>query len=1496
MGLGAGCASGMTNKSSSQSTVEPGVPVGRRGRRALSRRARRVRLVCRVFVGTGLGVLLLVLVLMRSPVVAWVVADELEVLTGLEFEASSSVIGLDGRLVVRDLVMRLPGVDGEAGALLEAERADVMLDWSGVLRGDIEARSLWIRSPVIRVSESSETGELNLGALAGRGGVGGTGGVPASLPRIDITGGIIEFGRHGPGAYEHVKRVAVDGSVTPVSSTQPVYTIGLTEGLERAPTGASRAEERLLVDGRFDLERADLDVRVRNVELARWPAGVVPAAYRSVWERLGLRGTVSSVRIRYRPDAGVSADIALDGVAMDALVPVLEPSTGPEDPVPTVAYLSLREVFGVLSLSPDGLDADVSGRLDGQTFPIGVQLKTGGLSLDAPLRCVVVADRFRVAKTPVFLPHVPATVREYLRTFSGPTGEVDTRVEIVRAEERGAISVQGTLSLVDGTAAFEKFPYPFEQIAGTVRFTERRLDIDGLTGVSASGARLNASGWVEPLTDDAEAHVDVIAEDVPIDDLLRDSIPDSKDDLIDTLFDVTSYERLRSSGLLAGGEGGFELGGVADVRVRVRRPFGKKVRWDWDVTVSLARAGIVVSAFPLPIVGEDVELHIDDDVARVEAGRFRCAHGGDLDLSAQVTLRDGQEAVAWPEVSLSAVGVPVDELLLSAIPEDATPRDGRMGEEGLSVRTMLRRLGVMGEVSCSAKIIDRGEDDGGLRFDVNVDLADVRARPAEVDQNGGLFEIGSLSGTVRVRENGAAIEALRGKMRVASDEQGVWEPVGRFELDLEAPFSLLGDASAGKGEPAAGVSARARIEDLALSAPLERVVNVVSVEGAQRVRGLRERYQPRGVADTVLEVESGPDGGVRVDAEVSGLEGVSVLARIGQVGMDGFEGSVRVRSDDLERWSISPERSGFSLSVGRDPLGVFSVDGVVELQGERVVGGTGIDVRGTGVRLESDLVRRAMGEKRALVEREGVASARLLGSLRGVVGGEARVEVDGGVTRASGRVEPSEVSVLGSDGVWQRAEVSGVVTFDVEDDGDGSGARAWGAVESLRAQSDFWGARADGSWWWSEEGAGFDLRAGGSVRDEEVSVVRLLPEGVRRVAEQIELRTPGGVRLDDGSVAVGFEGDEVVSWSFGGDVTAQDASASVGVEISGFDGTVRVLAGAERDSEASATLTADADRVLVAGVELTDASARLQRVPGGGVEIDRVTAGCHGGRISGKIRVDPAVAAVPGVDGVGDDGVRLLRVSGGNAGDGSGTEAGGAGGGESWYRADVMISGAGFGAILADVERAAALRELDFESASDVEADPTRGDLDAWFSIEGLTGDLRSRVGRGSIRIARGDVVRLPVLFPLVQMSNLQLPRDDSLNYLETAFYISGPTMMFDRISVMGETIELVGRGTVTWPDYRVDMLFNSRGTSRVPVVSDLFEALRDEVVTTRITGTVGNPEVGGESFSTVRGLVGSVLEPTEGLRGGGDAPVRSGASAGGAGSGVERGVVMPAE
>lgn len=1438
------------------------------------------------------------LIVMRSPLVGNEVERQIESLTGGDWTADRAYIGLDGNLIVENLALNASGVPGPSARVLGAERAIAEIDWSGLplirwLSGSTSTTprvtALRLFKPVFRLAQSMDDGGMNLSGLTPAAG----NGVSAGLPQFDVIDGRIEFAEYSPraGTYFLLNTLPVAGSFMPASHTaggakQPVYTIRLQE-IGRPP-GARGETRGMILDGRIDLSTNDATLRLFNVSLDAWPPESVPSAMRDIWRRLNIEGAVSQAIFRYTLDAGITADITVDDVSMFALVP----AKGPNDPDAT---LSLRGVHGQIVISASGIHADLEGLLEDQAGPSRVQLDTYGLDLECALRCEIESKHINLRRDPAFLPYVPRTVREYLDRFGGPTADVDARVVILRGDPVDVKAAEfevpeGRLEFRGGQAAFHKFPYPFHDMSGIVDFDDQSIRIQHIRGTGPTGARLSAAGTITPLTDDAAVDLTIGVQGAPVDDHLLEAMQPSYRRLMDMLFSRRGHESLIAAGLIDNTidpveaekvqtvvpekppPPPFAFGGRAAIGIKILRPPGEDVEWSTDIDVSFDRAGIVPEPFPFPIVARNVQLKIDDDGAEFVDGQFTGLRGGRAELRASVRFAESPGAPMQPDVQILAYDVPVDDLLLNAVPGDeATDRSGQTP----SADEILSRLALQGTVDCRATIVAREESEiiplpvgvagppSPLDVDwtVAVNLDDVNATPREGlvggTRGGPRVCLRELTGEVEVSPKHVRIERLRaqlGRFETGRSDAGALEsePAGLFDIKLFA--STVPDLSTGRPPT---LEAGIVLENLELADPIEQAIAVFDLDAAATIADLRAARCPEGVVNARIDlkreqggpidvgVSMAPGAVVRVEALGGTVEAAGIIGRFSITAQAGGDSVDQVRFEGLQT----------RIAYNAEPSGTITLDGGFAVGIESLRPAAPADLRCAigGWRLESTLLA-------ALVDRFAPEDARARFaelSPAGVFDGQLELRDQGpaGGVRYAGRLRPRDLGLTIDDKPLRFDSVSGRLLFEVV-----AGAPApptgvkrplvQGHLDEMALTTEEWAISLDGPWSVAEStGDGgsaitADLRLGVRAEGLPESLAELLPQRVLRARESAGVRFNGPIELFDATLSLRPSGDpSAPPIRFAGTVRFSGLFADFGAELADARGTARISlepAGvSSHDSEdppLNANIGLALDACELGSIALMNLESQIEVSHDGRINVSRTTATCHGGQVYATVRAEPLAADRP-------DGGERIR-----------------------FDVDAIMSGVEFGPLLEDVRRAARGLEppegdADADQIPPIAGDATRGLVDARISLTGDSNDPRSRRGRGAIRISRGDVVRLPLILQLVQMSNLLVPTDDRLEYLQTSFYIDGPAAVFDEITLLSRSVSIVGTGTILWPNYELDMRFNSRSRSRIPVLTDLFEALRDELASTTVTGTLADPVIRPEPLTATRRLLGDVAQ-----------------------------------
>jgi len=1351
------------------------------------------------------------IVLTRSPLTRRLIEPRIERLIGAELDSSSVVIGLDGSLIINNAVLTVPGVAGEAGELLRVDRLRAKVDWWGVLGGT--PRLFWVRfdHPVARISVDRDSAELNFASCRLPG---SEGGAIDELPRIEVHDGIIQLGEHdASGWYESLKSVRVDGTLAPSGEVGTVggYVIRLDS------TEDSTLSEPIDVTGA--ITQNGLSLVLQPISLKDWPASSTPSVYRELLEQLDMDGRVRQTRFSYSYDGAVSAAIVFDGVALTLPFDVSGEIGGDR-------LARMREVNGVITFERDRVQADLRGSLE--DMPYEVSLAWHGTDVNAPFTCELLTTGYELLAHPEILPFAPRDVREKLVLFNNPTAILDARVLVERSagigDKPGPINVKGWIDFHDGTAAFEEMPYPFEGLSGLVVFDDELIQIVDVSGVGVGGGTVSASGTLTSTDEDAVIELDIKVRGIPIDEHMKRALGEGNGSVVDALFDAESHQRLLDQGLIAtpaqakrgaaraeqirleiestrgevdqlliaeadelerlAARPVFDLGGVVDADVQVRRDPDAETVWSRDVLVRLPSAGIVANMFPVPVYATDVELLIGESNAKLIGGRFEGLTGGAAEVSADIGF--GGETLI-PNIRIDAEGVPVDDRLLAGLPsgDNSGP---------FSIRENIAQLHIDGTIDCEAWIGRR--DAGTLGYEVAVTLDQLAASP---DNGVGLEQI---TGRLRADENAVDL-TLTGTLHDGASG----DACGNVLIEAHAPMP-------GVDSP---LSVRVSASNTDIGAPIETLLEAMTPTAAEKLRGLRSRFNPTGSLDVTAAMDRDESGRLRVEVEVDRCKSVEFDAAGGRVAIDSDVGRVDIVGD------LSPvvrfDHFGGRIRFDGEPGGRIELDGFVEFDGDN----GGVRTSDLGIKLTD-----AMFESAAV----GKAVERFMGSdaatkytsrePAGRFGIDARYvgDAERGPIALSGRILPKRIGSLQRGRRINIDDIGGEIEF----------GRRNGAIRALSGRSDGWRFGMDGIWIVDDAAisASLDLSLSSDGLPDDLRA--MLPEGLIRSLERASFAINGPLELTETSISINLPRDESTTGGVyaTGVMHVRDASAKLGFDLTEANGSVSFEI---ENNQQGATFGVDLllDTARCAKLRLESARISIRGKPDGRVVIPLISGDCHGGRVSGSVLIEPT-----------------LNPDAGRP-----------------FRAVVRLADVRFASVLADMrndEEPAELSEIPRGSIDD-----SRGALDADLTLGGIVGRIETFRGRGALRVSGGEVVDLPLLTPLIEVSNLRLPTNERLDFARADLYIDGGLLAFEDLSVFSRSVRILGYGTVGLPGLGLDLRFTTQSASRIPLLSDLVEGVRDEFVTMRVRGTLGDEAIETVQFTGTRRLLDQIfgVEPS---------------------------------
>ncbi|MCC5824361.1 MAG: hypothetical protein LAT64_12065 [Phycisphaerales bacterium] len=1391
----------------------------------------------------------LVLGLLQTPAAAWFVEPIMAAQTGLRVETGSVRVSPGGTVTITGARFSAPDIPGVPGEILVVDRIRARIDWRATLTGSPGLSHLMLTGPVLRFSQDADTGVLNAAAFKPiRGGGAGR------TPSVSVRRGTIELGEHRDARYSQLRRWSVVGEVDPADSAG-VSAFDFAAVPAEAAAGGSPSGSLGLTG---TVGPHGLRARLDGLRLEDWPPSIVPSRLREVYARLDLAGRLLPTEFAVSTDGEVTVRMTLDGVDLNL------PFDEDYELAGTGELLRMRQTRGTIEFNPDGFGAEISGLIDELRYD--VDLRWLGFAVDAPFKTELTTrfrmdDRFRPRR---FLPERAVSK---LDMFESPAGDVEARLHIARAAPGGRITLDGRAEVTNGSASYGGFRYPFRDMTATVVFSQDHLVIERVEGRGPSGAVLRGVGTFDGLDDLSRVAIDLTVSGVPIDRHLMDALTPGRRRLVEALFHPGRYRELLAEGLVRTpeGEGGpdaplFRFGGAADVVLELRRVPDRPEddRWVRETLVRLDHAGLVPEHFPLPIVARGVELRITDEELSLTGGRYEGLTGGQASVSAaldQSAARPGMDAL--PIVEITARGIPIDERLLAAIPGY---RDPPGPGQPVSLRSILDNLRIAGTVECHAEIGPR--PDGQLGFDVEAWMRGATARPnasvpgvpAPSPDEPDPLVLAGMTGVVYVTERMIVV-------RFQGDLQSPARPLAPTPITLLTQLTLperrggLGDvARTGgllpiqQGPPLPGpiLFAETRATGLDLAMPLEHAAAVVSPELAERLAELRSQRNP--------------DGIVSMRAEIEGIVGghTETLLAVDQVRSFAFDHEgVRHKVGASEGWmelmlGIHPRASfsGFSvpLTSGQVESGRLRLDGWAPLvrPGADRPGSSGgrLTAELSGGRIESPATRQVIGAfgggavRGWLDERQVSGSFELALDLTPLADAPpVRLDPNGYALpafAARGVLRPGSIGIELPGSRIAFDTVEGAVRFDGRS----------GRIDGLHAEAEGLSVRADGPWSYTPgRGAGFDLLLDASGRDFGPTLRALLPQALRDAADRFQIGVLGPLRAEDLRLAGKGLGTEQPTVRVSGLAEVSGAEAVIGVPITDLSGRVRFEAEAVGDRVGYA-IDLDADRLRAGRLRIENAGAVILADASrpGAVLIPEITGRMHGGRVAGSAQVHAVGEETRYWVDLHASDVRAAPVFD-----------------------DLLLPPEGLvGPPLPGEDAVRSAWAVAEDMVWTVADDYTRGLLHADISLSGVADRPEATTGRGVVRVGGGSVIALPGLINLIEVSNLRAPVGARLDLAEAVFYIDGTTMAFERLSAGSRSIEIIGHGTMNWVTQDLDLRFRSRSIRPVPVFSRVLEQIRDELITTRMTGRPGNLDFSTETFGSTRQLVRALLGEPE--------------------------------
>jgi hypothetical protein len=155
-----------------------------------------------------------------------------------------------------------------------------------------------------------------------------------------------------------------------------------------------------------------------------------------------------------------------------------------------------------------------------------------------------------------------------------------------------------------------------------------------------------------------------------------------------------------------------------------------------------------------------------------------------------------------------------------------------------------------------------------------------------------------------------------------------------------------------------------------------------------------------------------------------------------------------------------------------------------------------------------------------------------------------------------------------------------------------------------------------------------------------------------------------------------------------------------------------------------------------------------------------------------------------------------------------------------------------------------------------------RGQVSASLDLQGDWSSTASRRGRGEVKVAGEQMYQIPLLLGLMEVTNLALPTSDPFSEGTAGYLVVGNRVTFEQIQMRSKSLLMSGNGWLDFGTKQVRMNFTTANPNlpHVPLISELVQGARQELLQIRVRGSVQDPKVSAGSFHTFTTTVDEVF------------------------------------
>ncbi|MCH8823778.1 MAG: hypothetical protein IH984_09755 [Planctomycetes bacterium] len=1417
---------------------------------------RRLRTVIRVLVGISLGLALLVAgtwkYLTGSSYIISKVTPQLEAKLGGDVSIQKAAYLGEGRIELRNFTLKAPDQSGMAAEILSIGRTVIIVDETLLSNGEVLIKDIELDNVVFRISESATMpGVFNYHSLTPDWSLDDETEIAPALPHVKINSAVVELGMHVRDAYTQVGKRHVAGYMIPLLDEEATYAFELQELDE---TNKYLGSDGLVIKGKWNVQTLSHSARIDGLELDERAFAMCPLMARIWCEKMGLEGRVEYATIQRGDDGIMTVELNVEDVGMTL---PLSPKdfwarirNGRIERIVTKPRMRVKS--GQIKLHGDRLTfRNLTGHIGGEdeshhlvSVPYRIELTTEELPTlqwkekekwlenvisSAPFHMRIWTDEFILpdpedgVEPAVDLPYQIASLmaRFELKGW-GMSTEIDISREPSTFDSNGDVQAspiltKGNATITQASGAYHKFPYALDGINGLLEFDNEKVTIVEMNGRGSDGAQVSISGTISPPGKDAAVTLNLTAINVPLDSRFRAALKGHERTTFDSMLHQPSYDALAEAGSL-----------VDEHTIK---------RADRELIEAQFALDEIINSGSTKSTDESAEV-LRKKISRLQeliaAGPFKLGGLVDLDLMIQRPLGEDKRSTVTGNVLVHSAGVLYSRFPYPISVNQSTiviERDRVSMGDGLKITTAGFGEGlVTGEVMLGSGDRDKrtrpnlhisvqGDELNELLFAAipEIELLDS---PKELSINPGhksnsvagriLQALGitgqiNYSGTVSANEQGIdefdfTVQLVDGGAAPGDDlvevlkESGMLWPPGfslenvRGEFQVTSSAIRINNVTGTRGDGRItvdgiiGIGKKSNETDINARfenlAVEQYLVNLLPGEGDTKVAELWDRYQPHGTYDAQLRY-------VAIDGEKPQPHLVVQPKELGIV----------VNNEDID---LICEKGELGLVDGKVVFKDLAIrlktsdrdDGLITLEGSYGITEPDQPLKLHGKWSDGRLETALIAEIMDLIGAKAPAKRYISYKPSGTFSADFNYQSPVGKEPASFlcAIKPQDVKfVLNETQLVVTLEEESKVTFLPD--------RV--ILENIAGSHDAGSFRIAGSF---EIGgpvvADLELEYLGWINRPEL--FEFLPEAIRSTFKDLSIDATEQVHLKNGVLHIKetrFDDGVKSVWDtrFDGLVLMRGGKIKAGVELSGIDGVLDFHVVKQPNLPLQMNLDVALSQAIIMGREISDVKALVVISDDGKqVLVKDLRADLCGGLVTAQVAVDIKPGSnfeyfveVAGVD------LSLLAVS------------------------------------------------SDEDSALPTGSLPS-GDLYGSISVAGDGNDKSTRRGRGAMRIVDARLASMPLGLMLIQILQFMPPVNESLDYADSKFFITGDRVVFERLSLECSTLQLLGEGEMDFDTFQLNLRFRPRGTFEP--LRDIIGGINDQLMAIKVTGTLSDP------------------------------------------------------